>query len=101
MDEDLDTPEAKKYFMEFMTNPDRSYCEGRFLSLAAELVRMGHKPRIVAQAGLNVGLVQAREESEEYRAGFMRGLGEMSQRAAARRAFEIEDAEKALAAESA
>lgn len=97
MDEDLDTPEAKKYFMEFMTNPDRNYCEGRFLALGAELARMGYKHRIIAQAGLNVGLVQAAEESPEYHSGFMRGLGEMSQRAAARRAFEIEDAEKALA----
>lgn len=75
---DNQTEAEKNYLSDFLRNPDRSYCEGRFLSLAAELVRMGYKPRIVAQAGLNVGLTQARDDGWLYYRHFVANLEELS-----------------------
>ena len=94
MDESLNTLDDQEYYIKFMTCPDRSYCDGRFLSLAAELVRMGHKPRVVAQAALNVGIEQAEADGVDYYDGFMRGLGSLSEQAAAWLAEDTEEAEK-------
>ena len=97
MDKDADTPEIKTSFVSLMASPERDYCESRFRSLAAEIVRMGYKPRLLANAGVTVGLDQSLAESRTYEIIFRRELGEISRRAAARRVFEVEDAEKARA----
>ena len=95
---DSQTEADKKRLTDFLKNPDRSYCEGRFLSLAAELVRMGYKPRIVAQAGLNVGLEQARDDGWLYYRHFVLGLETISKTLTAKLDEWAEEAEQEEAA---
>ena len=95
---DNQTEAENKRFTEFFRNPARSECEGRFLSLAAQLVREGYAPRIVAQAGLNVGLEQAEAESWLYYRHFLENLETLSRTLVARLDEEAAEAEASAAA---